>query len=103
MLDVSVYLLAVVFVFVFGIKWLLCSGFLFYQAEDGIRSAHYVLEFRRVLFRSTSDSSVASAGVRTRRPSSSAFARLFEPGCRPMRTSTPESRRFSAWAWPWLP
>ena len=41
----------------------------------------------------TSASSAASAGVTTRRPSASALARLFEPGCRPTRTSTPESRR----------
>ncbi len=41
----------------------------------------------------TSASSTASAGVRTRRPSASALARLFEPSGRPMRTSTPESRR----------
>jgi hypothetical protein len=26
-----------------------------------------------------------------------------EPARRPTRTSMPESRRFSAWAWPWLP
>ena len=45
----------------------------------------------------------ARAGVSTRRPSASAFSRLFDPGCRPMRTSTPESRSDSAWAWPWLP
>ena len=51
----------------------------------------------------TSDSSAASAGVTTRSPSASALAMLFEPGWRPMRTSTPESRRLSAWAWPWLP
>ena len=43
------------------------------------------------------------AGVTTRRPSASALARLFEPSGSPTRTSTPESRRDSAWAWPWLP
>ena len=42
-------------------------------------------------------------GLREGSPSDSAFSRLFEPGCRPMRTSTPESRRDRAWAWPWLP
>ena len=51
----------------------------------------------------TSDSSTASAGVSTRSPSASALARDFEPSGRPTRTSTPESRRDSAWAWPWLP
>ena len=51
----------------------------------------------------TSASAAASAGVTTRRPCSSALARLFEPSGRPIRTSTPESRSDSAWAWPWLP
>ena len=51
----------------------------------------------------TSASFTASAGVSTRRPSFSAFSRLLEPSGRPTRTSTPESRRESAWAWPWLP
>src|SRR3546814_8865383 len=32
-----------------GLSSVLCY---FYQAEDGIRAAHYGLEFRRVLFRS---------------------------------------------------
>ena len=50
-----------------------------------------------------SASSHASAGVRTRRPSLSAFSRLLEPGGRPTRTSTPESRSDSACACPWLP
>ena len=45
----------------------------------------------------------ARAGVTTRRPSPSAFGRLLEPSGRPTRTSTPESRSDSAWAWPWLP
>ena len=43
------------------------------------------------------------AGSTTRSPSASAFARLFEPSGSPTRTSTPESRRDSACAWPWLP
>ncbi len=51
----------------------------------------------------TSASAAASDGVTTRRPSCSAFARLLEPSGRPTRTSTPESRSDSAWAWPWLP
>jgi hypothetical protein len=50
-----------------------------------------------------SASAAASAGVTTRKPCSSALARLFEPSGSPMRTSTPESRRESAWACPWLP
>ena len=35
--------------------------------------------------------------------SASALAFDEEPSRRPTRTSTPESRRFSAWAWPWEP
>ena len=50
-----------------------------------------------------SASAAASAVVRTRSPSSSALARDFDPSGSPMRTSTPESRRLSACAWPWLP
>src|SRR3546814_3241918 len=34
---------------------LLLSVFFCFQAEDGIRYAHYLLEFRRVLFRSPTD------------------------------------------------
>ncbi len=37
------------------------------------------------------------------KPAASATARLLEPAARPTTTSTPLSRRFSAWAWPWLP
>ena len=51
----------------------------------------------------TSASSTASAGVRTRSPSASALARLLDPSGSPTRTSTPESRRDSEWACPWLP
>jgi hypothetical protein len=51
----------------------------------------------------TSASSTASAGVSTRRPSASALARDFDPSGSPIRTSTPESRSDSEWAWPWLP
>ncbi len=51
----------------------------------------------------TSASADASAEVSTRSPCSSALARDFEPSGRPTRTSTPESRRLSACAWPWLP
>ena len=50
-----------------------------------------------------SASSAASAGVTTRRPSASAFSRLADPSRSPTRTSTPESRRESACACPWLP
>ena len=42
-------------------------------------------------------------GVTTRSPSSWAAARDLDASGRPTRTSTPESRKFSAWAWPWLP
>src|SRR3546814_18472443 len=35
----------------------------FFQAEDGIRDAHYCLEFRRVLFRSAASSASSSAGT----------------------------------------
>src|SRR5581483_11302773 len=41
--------------------------------------------------------------VATERPASSAAAQLGLPSRRPTSTSTPESCRFSAWAWPWLP
>ncbi len=50
-----------------------------------------------------SASVTASATERTRSPSASALGRDVDPSARPTRTSTPESRRFSAWAWPWLP
>ena len=42
----------------------------------------------------------ASATSATRRPASSASGRLFDPGASPTMTSTPDSWRFSAWAWP---
>ena len=51
----------------------------------------------------TSASAEASATDRTRRPAASALAFDDEPSRRPTRTSTPESRRLSAWAWPWEP
>src|SRR4028118_905376 len=51
----------------------------------------------------TSASAAASSGVTTRRPSCSALARLLLPSGRPTRTSTPASRRDSAWASPWPP
>ena len=46
---------------------------------------------------------IASTTGRTLRPSFSALTRELEPSRRPTVTSTPESRRFSACAWPWLP
>jgi hypothetical protein len=42
----------------------------------------------------------ASAGVVTRKPSARAFARERLAAGSPTTTSTPLSRRFSAWAWP---
>ena len=51
----------------------------------------------------TSPHLAASATDSTSKPASSAFWMLFEPSFRPTRTSTPESRRFSAWAWPCEP
>ncbi len=51
----------------------------------------------------TSAHADASDGVFTVKPCSSAFARLVEPSLRPMTISTPESRRFSACAWPCEP
>lgn len=51
----------------------------------------------------TSAHSETSAGVPTVKPASSALARDLEPSLRPMRTSTPESRRLSECACPWLP
>ncbi len=52
----------------------------------------------------TSLTLAASAGVMTVKPAASALARVGEPAFSAMTTSlTPESRRFCAWAWPWLP
>ena len=76
-------------------------------AVDEVRLDASAYSFRwmwsgaRIMIRSAS--SQASLGVSTRSPSASALARLLEPSGRPTRTSTPESRRDSAWAWPWLP
>ena len=50
-----------------------------------------------------SASAEASATDSTGSPACSAFATDDEPSRRPTRTSTPDSCRFSAWAWPWLP
>ena len=50
-----------------------------------------------------SPSLAASAGSSTFSPCSSALATLLEPGRSPTTTLTPESLRFSAWAWPWEP
>ena len=46
---------------------------------------------------------VASPTSATRSPASAAIARLLLVAGRPTTTSTPESRRLSAWACPWLP
>src|SRR3546814_7227873 len=43
----------VVYAYVSGDERAVEGCFFFFQAEDGIRDAHYCLEFRRVLFRST--------------------------------------------------
>ena len=51
----------------------------------------------------TSAQAAASAVGRTLKPASSALAFDFESAFRPTTTSTPESRRFSAWAWPCEP
>ncbi len=48
----------------------------------------------------TSASAAASAREVTRSPASSALRRLALPSRRATRTSTPDSIRFSAWAWP---
>ena len=55
----------------------------------------------RIMMKSAS--SHAAATLITLRPASSALARERESSRRPTRTSTPESSRLSAWAWPWLP
>jgi hypothetical protein len=47
--------------------------------------------------------SEAWAGVRTVSFSASARARERLPSGSPMTTLIPLSRRFRAWAWPWLP
>ena len=51
----------------------------------------------------TSASAAASASDVTRSPASSALRRLVLPSRSATRTSTPDSNRFSAWAWPWEP
>ena len=51
----------------------------------------------------TSAHLAASATLSTSKPASLAFGSDFEPSFRPTFTSTPESRRFSAWAWPCEP
>ena len=45
----------------------------------------------------------SSATLATERPASSADRRESLPSRSPTSTSTPESWRLSAWAWPWLP
>jgi hypothetical protein len=47
-----------------------------------------------------SASAVASATDSTRSPADSALATEEDPSRRPTRTSTPDSFRFRAWAWP---
>ena len=51
----------------------------------------------------TSPALAASAVDSTRSPSERAFSTDEESGRRPTTTSTPESRRLSACAWPWEP
>ena len=51
----------------------------------------------------TSAHLATSAGVSTSRPCSVTFSRDLEPSLRPTFTWTPESRRLSECAWPWLP
>ena len=51
----------------------------------------------------TSASAQASAIVAALRPAASAFDHDEEPSRRPTRTSTPDERRFRAWACPWEP
>ena len=51
----------------------------------------------------TSASAAASASDVTRSPASSALRRLALPSRSATRTSTPDSRRFWAWAWPCEP
>ena len=50
-----------------------------------------------------SASAAASATGSTFKPAASALGREDEPSRSPTRTSTPESARFKAWAWPWDP
>ena len=51
----------------------------------------------------TSPREAASVTSVTSSPASRAFATDAESGRRPTTTSTPESLRFSEWAWPWEP
>ena len=50
-----------------------------------------------------SASATASATVVTARPAARAFSTERDVAGKPTRTSTPDSCRLSAWAWPWLP
>ena len=45
----------------------------------------------------------ASVTLRTSSPAASAFFHDAPPGRSPTMTFCPDSLRFSAWAWPWLP
>ena len=65
------------------------------------KTAFWAVSGTRIM--TTSAPRTASATSATRRPASSAMRRLFEVGGSPTTTSTPDSRRLRAWAWPWLP
>src|SRR3546814_2543638 len=75
------------FLFVMLQLWLnscLRGYFFFFQAEDGIRVAHYGLEFRPVLFRSRRRP--APLRVRAPRPKANSAPRRSAPSIRPPRS-----------------
>ncbi len=51
----------------------------------------------------TSASVAACSTEVTLKPASSALVRDADPSRSPTRTSTPDSERLRAWAWPWDP
>ncbi len=69
----------------------MCSSYTFFCSVSGAR------------IMMTWAALVASAIDITVRPASSALAFDEEPSRRPTMTSTPDSFRFSAWAWPCEP
>ena len=75
-------------------------GFRF-AAISASKTAFWDVSGTRIM--TTSAARVASATSITRSPASAAIRRLFEAGASPTTTSTPDSRRLSAWACPWLP
>ena len=76
------------------------------EGEPGTFKDRYIMEWdpHRLLEGMIICARAAAAALpSTSSPSASALAALPLPSRRPTTTLTPLSRRFSAWAWPWLP